>query len=82
MVAVLSRPVVATAPNRRPLLDISEDEKTAVHALLAASGGLTAAEVAAVLRLDELEVEVYLANETGLGEYDYHEGRYFVWYWL
>jgi predicted transcriptional regulator len=83
MVAVMSTVVVATtllAP--RPRLDISENEEQMIHDLLRLNGAMTADEIASMLRLDEMEVSVYLANQAGLGHVSHHANRYSAWHWL
>jgi len=75
MVMVMLRPA-ATA------LDLTKDEMQAIHDLLRSHGALDADEVASYLRLDENHVAIYLANETGLGTFDYRCGRYSAWHWL
>jgi hypothetical protein len=67
----------------RPMtLDITEQEEGAIFNLLRASGGMTAAEVASELRLDEVEVAVYLANQAGRRSLNYAAGEYSAWHWM
>jgi len=83
MVAVMNTVVYATtllAP--RPRLDITEAEEDLIHDLLRSHGGMTAEEVASMLRLDEMDVAVYLANQAGLGYVNCRGERYAAWHWL
>ena len=63
-------------------LDITESEEDAIYDMLRARGGMSSEAVAAEMHLDEAEVALYLANQTGLGYLDYRLGSYFVWHWL
>lgn len=67
----------------RPMaLDITEQEEGAIFDLLRASGGMTPAEVASELRLDEAEVSIYLANQAGRGSFNYVAGEYSAFHWI
>jgi len=70
MVTVLTRSVE---------LDITADEEKNIYGLLRTRGRLTADEVASIMKLDESDVAVYLANEAGLGRIDARYGRYSTW---
>jgi hypothetical protein len=68
---------------KRPLaLDITAEDEADIFDLVRASGGMAARDVAGALRLDEADVAVYLANETGLGTFTYRDGEYAVHHWL
>ena len=83
MVAVMSTAILGTmllGPRRQ--LDITEEEEQTIHELLRLSGSMSADQVASVLRLDEAEVAVYLANQAGLGYVNHQAGEYAAWHWL
>jgi hypothetical protein len=73
MVTVLSRPAV---------LDITAQEEIEIYDLLRTRGAMSPDEVASVMRLDEGEVALYLANQAGLGAIHSLYGRYSTWHWL
>jgi hypothetical protein len=67
----------------RPMaLDITEQEEGEIFDLLRTSGGMTPAEVASELRLDEVEVAIYLANQAGRRSLNYAAGEYSAWHWI
>jgi hypothetical protein len=80
MLSPMIAATVLVAP--QPRLDITEEEEGAIHMMLRLNGAMTAEEVASLMRLDESEVAVYLANQTGLGYLDHRAGRYSAWHWL
>lgn len=59
-------------------LEITNEQATHIYALLRTWGAMTPDEVAAELRLDEVEVALYLANEAGLERLGYAGGCYVV----
>ncbi len=61
---------------RPPALDITAQDEEDIFDLLQASGGMAANDVAGSLRMDEIEVAIYLANQTGLGNMRYAGGEY------
>ncbi len=67
MVTTLSRPSV---------ISITEAEKTSIYHLIRTWGAMSADEVASATKLDETEVEFYLALQAGLGHMGYAQGRY------
>lgn len=69
MVQILTRP---------PALDITAQDEEDIFDLLQVSGGMAARDVAGSLRMDEVEVAIYLANQTGLGNIRYDGGGYSV----
>ncbi len=83
MVAIFSTAVLATTLLMpRPRLDITQDEEQSIHDLLRLRGAMTADEIASMLRLDEMDVAVYLANQAGLGYINATADRYAAWHWL
>lgn len=59
-----------------PALDITTADEEDIFDLLRASGGMAAKDVAGSLRMDEIEVAIYLANQTGLGNVRYDGTEY------